>query len=219
MSVEWLWLQNNLGWITQLTVSHLYLSVVPILIGLAISLPLGWLAHRYHRLLPAVVAGSSLLYTIPSLAFFVLMPVIAGTQILDPVNVVIALTVYTVALLVRTVADGLDSVPEDAVQAATGMGYNAFQRLIHVQLPVAVPVIGAGLRVAVVSNVSIVAIAVLVGIPQLGSLFLSGLQLRQFLPVVLGIVLCALIALLLDGIVQLSIRWLTPWSARTGAAA
>jgi len=218
VNIEVLWLQNNLGWIVQLTLSHLYLSVIPILIGLAISLPLGWLAHRFHGFLPVVVAGSSLLYTIPSLAFFVLMPVLIGTKILDPVNVVIALTVYTVALLVRTVADGLDSVPEDAVQAATGMGYNAFQRLVHVQLPVAVPVIGAGLRVAVVSNVSIVAIAVLVGIPQLGSLFLSGLQLRQFLPVVLGIVLCALIALLLDGIIQVSIRRLTPWATRDGAA-
>lgn len=209
-----LWLQNNIVWVVQLTIDHLYLSIVPVLIGLAISLPLGWLAYRFHRFLPVVVISSSVLYTIPSLAFFVLMPLITGAQILDPINVIIALTVYTVALLVRTVTDGLESVPEEAVQAATGMGYTSFQRLIHVQLPVAVPVIGAGLRVAVVSNVSVVAIAVLIGIPQLGSLFMTGLQLRQFVPVVLGIILATLIAVLLDWIVQLLIRRMTPWSPK-----
>jgi osmoprotectant transport system permease protein len=218
MNTQLLWLQNNLGWIRDLILYHLYLSVVPVIVGLAISLVLGWLAHHYHRFLPVVVAGSALLYTIPSLAFFVLMPVIIGTRILDPINVVIALTLYTVALLVRTVVDGLESVPEDAVQAATGMGYTAFQRLVHVQLPVAVPVIGAGLRVAVVANVSGVSIAALIGIPQLGSLFTYGFQLFQYLPVILGIVLSALIALVLDWLVRASTRRLTPWSPKKAVA-
>ncbi|QNE36732.1 ABC transporter permease [Leifsonia shinshuensis] len=218
MNSQLAWLQNNLAWIGELTVSHLYLSIIPVIIGLAIALPIGWLAHRYRAVLPVIVAGSSLLYTIPSLAFFVLMPVIIGTKILDPLNVVIALTVYTIALLVRVVADGLGSVPEEAVQAATGMGYTPVQRLLRVQLPVAVPVIGAGLRVAVVANVSVVSMAALIGIPQLGSLFTYGLQVFQMLPVIIGILLSAVLALGLDLLVQGSIRGLTPWNRRMRGA-
>jgi osmoprotectant transport system permease protein len=136
-----------------------------------------------------------------------------GTRILDPLNVVVALTIYALALLVRTVSDGLESVSPDVVQAANAMGYRPMHRLLLVELPLAVPVIAAGLRVAVVSNVSIVSVAALVGTPQLGLLFTQGLQLRFLTPIIAGIILCIVLAVLLDGIVLFIARRLTPWQA------
>ena len=195
--------------------SHTWLSVLPVVIGLAVSLPVGWLARRYRWVYPPVVSVTGLLYTIPSLALFVVMPTLLGTRILDPVNVVIALTIYTVALLVRVVADGLGAVPADVMQSATAMGLTRFQRLRMVELPLAVTVIAAGLRVATVANVSLVAIAATIGIPQLGQLFVTGFQLSvngpYYPPIVLGIVLCVVLALLLDGLIVLGARLVTPW--------
>lgn len=195
--------------------SHAWLSVLPVVLGLALSLPIGWLARRYRWVYPPVVSVTGLLYTIPSLALFVVMPSLLGTRILDPVNVVAALTVYTVALLVRVVADGLAAVPDDVAQAATAMGLTRLQRLRSVDLPLAVPVIAAGLRVATVANVSLVAIAGTIGIPELGQLFITGFQLSvngpYYPPIVLGIVLCVVLALLLDGLIIVGARLLTPW--------
>ncbi len=136
---------------------------------------------------------AGLLYTIPSIALFVVLPAILGTRILDPLNVVVALTLYTLALLVRVVADALDSVPPLVVQSASAMGYRPLRSLITVQLPLAIPVIGAGLRVAAVSNVSLVSVAALLGIPQLGQLFTAGFQLDFYTPIIAGIVLCLLV--------------------------
>ena len=163
--------------ILELARRHARLSALPLLLGLIIALPLGWLAHRYRWLYPPMVTIAGLLYTIPSLALFIVLPGLLGTKILDPINVVVALTIYTVALLVRVVADGLAAVPDDVLQAATAMGYRRFGRLIEVELPIAVPVIGAGLRVAAVSNVSLVSVAALIGVPELGLLFTNGFQL------------------------------------------
>lgn len=195
--------------------SHTWLSVLPVVMGLVVSLPVGWLARRYRWVYPPVVSVTGLLYTIPSLALFVVMPTLLGTRILDPVNVVAALTIYTVALLVRVVADGLGAVPDDVMQSATAMGLTRFQRLRMVELPLAVPVIAAGLRVATVANVSLVAIAATIGIPQLGQLFVTGFQLSVngpfYPPIVLGIVLCVVLALLLDGLIVLGARLVTPW--------
>jgi osmoprotectant transport system permease protein len=194
---------------------HVWLSVLPVVLGLAISLPLGYLSRRYRWVYPPVVSVTGLLYTIPSLALFVVMPTLLGTRILDPVNVVAALTVYTVALLVRVVADGLGAVPDEVVQSATAMGLTRFQRLRGIELPLAVPVIAAGLRVATVANVSLVAIAGTIGIPELGQLFITGFQLSvngpYYPPILLGIVLCVLLALVLDGLIVLGARLLTPW--------
>lgn len=201
--------------------AHTWLSVLPVVIGLLVAFPIGWLARRYRWAYPPVVSLSGLLYTIPSLALFVVMPTLLGTQILDPLNVVAALTLYTVALLVRVVADGLAAVPDDAVQAATAMGFTRLQRLRTVELPLAVPVIAAGLRVAMVANVSLVAIAATIGIPQLGQLFITGFQLSvtgpYYPPIVLGIVLCVGLALLLDRLIVLGARLVTPWQRVTAA--
>jgi osmoprotectant transport system permease protein len=191
--------------------NHVWLSALPVLLGLIIALPLGWLANRYRWLYAPLISVAGLLYTIPSIALFVVLPGLLGTQVLDPINVAVALTIYTVALLVRVVADGLASVPDDVAQAATAMGYKRFQRLLAVELPIAVPVIAAGLRVASVSNVSLVAVAATIGVPELGQLFTNGFQLSYFAPILIGILLCVALALVFDTVIVLATRALTPW--------
>jgi len=208
------WILDHLDDIWDYTLQHAWLAGLPLLLGLAIALPLGWLARRWSWAYTPVVAGTGLLYTIPSLALFILMPLILGTRILDPVNVIVAMTVYTVALLTRTVADALGAVPDDVIAAATAMGLGPLRRLLTVELPLAVPVVAAGLRVAAVSNVSIVSVAALIGVPQLGSLFTDGFY-RDFLaPIFAGLVASILLALLFDVVIILIARLLTPW-ART----
>lgn len=212
------WLRDHLSEVLSLTGQHVYLAGFPLLLGLLIALPLGWLASRYRVLYPFLIIGTGLLYTIPSLALFILLPLLLGTKILDSNNVVIAMTIYTVALLVRTVADGLGSVPDAVNQSATAMGYKRVRRFMSVELPLAVPVISAGLRVAAVSNVSIVSVAALIGVSQLGSLFTDGMN-RSFLdPIVVGVVACVLLALLFDVLILGATRLVTPW-LRAGKAA
>jgi osmoprotectant transport system permease protein len=219
------WILDHLDDIGEFTLQHAWLAGLPLLLGLAIALPLGWLARRWSWAYTPLVVGTGLLYTIPSLALFILMPLFLPTNILDPLNVVVAMTVYTVALLTRTVADGLGAVPDDVVAAATAMGLRRVRRLLMVELPLAVPVIAAGMRVAAVSNVSIVSVAALIGVPQLGSLFTDGFY-RDFLdPIVAGVVASVLLALLFDLVIIGVARVLTPWtrtarsSSGQGAAA
>jgi osmoprotectant transport system permease protein len=194
---------------------HVYLSVLPVIVGLIISLPLGYIARRYRWSYPPIISITGLLYTIPSIALFVIVPPVFGLKSLDPKQVPIALTIYSIALLTRVVADGLASVSEEIQLAATAMGFGRLRRLIGVELPIAVPVIAAGLRVAVVSNVSLVAVAGTIGVDNLGRLFDIGKQLSTpdpyYPPIVLGIVACVLLALVLDAIVVLGNRMLTPW--------
>ena len=211
------WFRDHLGEVLDLAVRHVYLAGVPLILGLLIALPLGWLARRYKGLYPVLIIGTGLLYTIPSLALFIMLPLLLGTRVLNPANVLIAMTIYTVALLVRTVADGLGAVPDAVNQSATAMGYKRGRRFMSVELPLAVPVISAGLRVASVSNVSIVSVAALIGVQQLGSLFTDGFN-RAFLdPIIVGVVACVLLALLFDGAILGVTRLLTPWQ-RAGKA-
>jgi len=205
------WFLDHLGDVLDLTVRHIYLAGVPLILGLLIALPLGWLARRYKALYPVLIIGTGLLYTIPSLALFIMLPLLLGTKVLNPNNVIIAMTIYTVALLVRTVADGLGSVPEAVNQSATAMGYRRGRRFVSVELPLAVPVISAGLRVAAVSNVSIVSVAALIGVAQLGSLFTDGFS-RDFMdPIIVGVIACVLLALLFDATILALTRLATPW--------
>lgn len=204
-------LGQDLGWLW----AHTWLSVVPVVIGLVLALPLGWLARRYKALYAPMMTVTGLLYTIPSIALFVLIPPVLGLDPLTPLQVPIALTLYSVALLVRVVADGLAAVSDDTLQAATAIGFTPLGRFFKVELPIAVPVITAGLRVAVVANVSIVAIAGTIGMANLGALFDQGFKLSTngpyYPPIVLGIVLCVVLALVLDALVILLGRMLTPW--------
>ncbi len=194
---------------------HTWLSVVPVVVGLLLALPLGWLSRRYGWIYPPMMSITGLLYTVPSIALFVLIPPLLGLDPLSPLQVPIALSIYSVALLVRVVADGLGAVSEETLQAATALGYRPLGRFFRVELPIAVPVITAGLRVAIVANVSIVAVAGTIGFDNLGRLFDTGFKLSTdkpyYPPIVLGIVLCVLLALVLDALVLLVNRLLTPW--------
>ncbi len=196
--LHWLW-------------TNAWMAGLPLLVGLTIALPIGYLASRYKWVYPPVVTLAGLLYTIPSLALFIVLPGLLGTKILDAINVAVALTVYTVALLVRVVADALNAVPPDASNAATAMGYTRRQRLFGVELPLAVPVVAAGLRVAAVSNVSLVSVASVIGVPQLGSLFTEGFQSSSYAPILLGLILVVVLALVFDGVILFGARLLTPW--------
>ncbi|MFC5949632.1 ABC transporter permease [Pseudonocardia lutea] len=214
----WDWIPRNLGMLGGLLGEHVVLALVPVLIGLVLAVPIGWAANRNRTLRGVLVPAASVLYTIPSLALFIVLPAIIGTRILDPLNVVVALTIYTVALLVRSVADALGAVPSLVVAAATAMGYRPGRRFVSVELPLAVPVLIAGLRVAAVSNISLVSVGALIGVGGLGQLFTDGYQRNFPLEILTGIVLILLLALVVDGLLVLVGRVTTPW-ARAGANA
>jgi osmoprotectant transport system permease protein len=211
------WLLANLPLVGSLTLEHLAFALPPVVLGLLLAVPLGWLANRTKigRTLTINVAG--LLYTIPSLALLVLLPPFLGTRILDRANVYVALTVYTVALLVRTVADALTAVPPVVVNSATAMGYTPLRRFAAVELPLAVPVVVAGLRVAAVSSISLVTVGALIGFGGLGKMFTDGFQRDIPAEILTGIVLVLLLAVVVDGLLLFLGRLVTPWD-RVGAA-
>jgi osmoprotectant transport system permease protein len=206
------WVGDNLGLIWDQLSEHLYLAILPVLLGLLISVPLGYVATRYSWLANPLIALGGVLYSLPSIALFIVLPAILGTQVLSRINIVVALTIYTVSLLIRNVIDGLRSVPPDVRQAAIAVGFAPARRLLTIDLPIAVPVIFAGLRVVTVANISMVSVGAVIGIGGLGELFTLGFQ-RDFLtPVVVGVVLSLLLALVADLVIVALQRVLTPWA-------
>ena len=206
------WFLANSGMVLERAGQHLVLALIPMVLGLVISIPLAQLARIHPALRSVVVTVSSLLYTIPSLALFIILPSILATRILDPINVIVALTIYAVALLVRAALDAFDSVEEDLRQAAIAMGYRPWLRFAQIDLPLSLPVLFAGLRVVSVSNISLVSVAALLGVGNLGMLFTDGLQRNFVTEVVVGIIAILLLALLMDAILVLLERLLTPWT-------
>ncbi|MHC1559389.1 ABC transporter permease [Actinomycetospora sp. C-140] len=201
----------------ELVVDHVLLAVVPVLLGLVIALPLGWWAHRSRAARRVLVPLSGALYTIPSLALIVFIPVLLATPILSPVNVLVTLTIYAVALLVRSVAEALDSVADTVTTAALAVGYRPTGLLLGVQLPLAVPVLTAGVRVASVTTFSMVTVGALVGVQSLGTLMTDGFQQDYTAMVVTGIVGSIALAFVFDALWLGLGRALTPWSrARAG---
>jgi osmoprotectant transport system permease protein len=205
------WVLGNLDMIGALTLQHLGFALPPVIIGLVLAIPLGWLANRTSTGRTIVINLAGLLYTVPSLALFVILPAVLGTGILNPVNVVVALTVYTLALLVRTVADALSAVPGMVLDSANAMGYRPLRRFISVELPLSVPVVLAGLRVAAVSSISLVTVGSVIGFGGLGKMFTDGFQRDIPQEIIAGIVLVLVIALVVDALLLLGGRALTPW--------
>ena len=146
MSIDWAWIERNLSMIGSLLVEHVILSLVPVVIAFVISLPLGYLVSKTRRVANLLLAFFGVIYSVPSLALFVLMPLMLGAPILNPVNIIVALAIYSIALLVRSVVDGLRSVPAPVTQSASAVGYGWLRRLFRVEMPLAMPVIFAGLR-------------------------------------------------------------------------
>lgn len=211
------WFLANSGTVFTLAGQHLVLAVVPMVLGLLIAIPLAQLARRSSTLRAVVLTASSLLYTIPSLALFIILPTVIGTRILDPLNVIVALTIYAVALLVRAALDAFDSVDDDLQQAAVAMGFKPLARFLQIDLPLSLPVMFAGLRVVSVSNISLVSVAALLGIGNLGMLFTAGLQRDFVTEVMVGIIAILILALVMDALLVLLERLLTPWARAAGA--
>lgn len=207
---------SNREKVVELLGEHVVLAILPLLIGLGAAVPLGWAAQRRGWLRAPVLGSAGVLYTVPSLALFVIMPSILGTRILDGANVVVALALYTCALLVRPVVDALDAVPGHVVAAATAMGYRPARRFVAVELPMAVPVLAAGVRVASASNISLVSVGAFIGIGGLGQLFTEGFQTRYLAPIVIGIVAILALALAMDLLLVWLRRVGSPW-VRAGA--
>lgn len=211
MNLDWAWIERNLPMIGSLLVEHIVLAVLPVLIAFVVSLPLGFLVHKTKRGANLILAFLGVIYSIPSLALFVMMPLILGTKILDPVNIVVALAIYSTALLVRSVVDGLRAVPPAVRQSATAVGYGWSRRLFKVDFPLAMPVIFAGLRVVTVSNIALVSVAVLVGSGALGKLFDLGFASYFYTPIIIALILMLVLALIFDALILIIQRGTLPW--------
>ena len=192
---------------------HIILSAVPVLIALAISLPVGILSARHRKIYPPVTVVAGLLYTIPSLAFFVILIPILG---IGRLPVMIALTAYSLLILIRNVVTGLDSVPEDTKDAARGMGLTERQILWGVEIPLALPVIVAGVRIATVTVIGIASIAAYVGAGGLGGPIFDGIDRSFNTPIIVGAALVALMAVTADVTLSRLEGYLRPWARKAG---
>lgn len=216
------WIARNLDQIGARLVEHLALSIIPVVVALLIAIPLGYLVSRTGRFASVIITIAGLVYAIPSVALFVVMPLFLGTRILDPINVVVALTVYSLALLLRSVVDGFRSVPPAVRNASVAMGYGRARRVFGVELPLAMPVIFAGLRVVTVSNIALVTVGAVIGMGALGQYFDQGFREGFLTPIIVGIVLILILALLADltilAVQRISLPWLAVTGRRGGAA-
>src|SRR5271156_4803048 len=181
-----------------LTLVHLRLSLLPVLIGLAIAVPLGVVVQRAPFARRLTTATASVVFTVPSLALFVVLPMIIGTRILDEANVIVALTAYTAALLVRTVLEALDAVSAQVRDAAPAVGYPPIKRILKVELPLSIPVLISGLRVVAVTNIAMVSVGSVIGIGGLGTWFTAGYQTNKSDQIVAGMIAVLLLAFVID---------------------
>ena len=210
MSLDWT--RDNLDLIRELTINHVQLAIIPILASFVLAIPLGWLANRNRVLRTVVVTGGSLFYTIPSLPLFVILPTIIPTRVLDDTNLVVALTIYGVAIMARSAADALASVDKSTIDASTAVGYSTSARFFRVELPLAGPVLLAGIRVVSVSTIALVSVGVIIGSANLGYFFQNGKQRGILEEVVVGILISLLLALVFDVIIVTLGRVLMPWN-------
>ncbi|GAA1830081.1 ABC transporter permease [Actinomadura chokoriensis] len=216
MDIDWGWIGEHTDSLGEHAVLHLRLALLPVLFGLLISLPLGVACRRWGWLYPPALTVANIMYAIPSLALFMLFIDYTG---LNPSTVMIPLTLYSLSVLVPNVVDGLASVSDPVRQAATAMGFGPLRRLLQVELPIAVPIVIAGTRVAAVSSISLVAVGQLIGQGGLGADIIRGYQLQFQTQIVAATALIILLALATDAILVLVQRVLTPWARARGASA
>lgn len=206
------WVANNISQITDLFFRHVAIAVPAILAAMVLSVPIGWAASRRRRLGAPLVSGLELLYSIPSLALFVLVPAIFAVGIRSYVNILIVLSVYGVAVLVRTSAEAFASVPTAVRDAAAAAGLSAWTRFWTVDLPLSMPVYVAGVRVMAVSTISLATVGSVIGIQSLGTLFTDGFQRGLVEEVMCGLVLTVVLAVVADAAIVMVGRLLTPWT-------
>src|SRR6267378_5555604 len=207
--IRWSWISGHVPVIRDALAQHIELTVIAVVIGLLIAVPLGLLAWRQRLLRGPIFSVTGILYTIPSLALFAILIPFTGLTFL---TAEIGLVSYTLLILIRNIVVGMDAVPPDVREAARGMGYRPLAELLRVDLPLAVPAIMAGIRIATVTTIGLVTVTALIGEGGLGSLIYDGL-LRDFkTPLVVGTVLCVALAVLSDlGLAGLQ-RVVTPWA-------
>ena len=205
----WQYVADRREQIADATVQHLWITVAAVLLGVALALPLALLARRHARLESGVLGLTSGLYTIPSLALFPLLVPFTG---LSATTVVIGLALYALTILVRAMLEGFRAVPDDVVESATGLGYGPRKMLLRIELPLALPVMLAGLRVATVSTVALTTVGSLVAFGGLGNLIADGVNSNFRAELLTAAVLCVVLALLLDVLIVIAQRLLTPWT-------
>jgi len=194
--------------LTAATVEHLRITIISVIIGALLALPLALVARRIHRLRATILGTATAIYTIPSLALFSLLLPFTG---LTETTVIVGLVLYSLTVLVRAVLAGLDGVPEEVRGAGRGMGYSPNGLLWRVEMPLALPVLIGGLRIATVSTVALTTIGTIVGSGGLGDLIQTGLQSNFKAQVLTASVLCVVIALVLDVVLLGTQRFLMPW--------
>jgi osmoprotectant transport system permease protein len=207
--MNWGWLDRNLDVVLEDLQEHIEIALIALVLGMLVAFPLGLIAYRWRSVYGPILALTQILYTVPSLALFVLLINLTG---LGPEPVIIGLTIYSLVILVRNLVEGLRSVPREVVDAATAMGYRQTRRLFAVELPIALPAIVAGLRVAAVSNISLVSVGALIGTGGLGQLFIHGFQIDNPIEIWTGIVATLLLAVVVDLLIVGGGRLLTPWT-------
>jgi osmoprotectant transport system permease protein len=207
--IDWGWVGEHLDEVWSRFLEHVELTVLAVVIGFVLSLPIAVFCHRHRVAYAPVTWVAGLLYTIPSLALFVLLIPITG---LSTTTSEIGLVSYTLLLLIRGVVVGLDSVPDDAKEAARGMGYTDRQLLWRVEMPLALPVIVAAIRIATVTTVGLVTVTALIGKGGEGHFILLGLRTFFSTATYVGAILSVVIAVLFDGLLLLTQRRLTPWA-------
>jgi osmoprotectant transport system permease protein len=215
--IEWDWLSENF-WedIFPAIQGHMYLSFVSVAIALAISLPVGVLAARYRKIYPPVTFVTGILYSIPSLALFSILISVPGI-VIGPTPVIIALVAYSLLILIRNVVAGIDSVPAETIDAARGMGLTNRQILFGVELPLALPVIVAGIRIATVTIIGIATIGAYISGGGLGKLIFDGINRNFPTMIIAGAVLATALAILADLLLLALERYLRPWARRRRA--
>ncbi len=206
--LDWAWISTNLDTIWEQFQEHVILTVLPVGFGFLIAFPMALVAVRWPKLYSPLLGMTGVLFSIPTLALFVVMIPFTG---LSRATAIIPLTLYTLLILVRNTVEGLASVPSDVSESAEAMGYRRTRRLFKIELPLALPVIVAGLRIATVNTIAYVAITSLIGQGGLGRLMLDGFQ-RQFpTPLIVGLTLAVAFAVATDlGLLSIE-RALTPW--------
>ena len=209
---EWIcvqYLQDRQSELVDATVEHIWITVVSVLLGVVVAFPLALIARRLPRLESTILGVSTGIYTIPSLALFPLLVPFTG---LTATTVIIGLALYALTVLVRSMLEGFRAVPADVVESATGLGYGATRLLVKVELPLALPVIMAGLRVATVSTVALTTVGSLVAYGGLGNLIKDGVLTNFRAELLTAAVLCVVLAVLLDAVLVVAQWLLTPWT-------
>jgi osmoprotectant transport system permease protein len=207
--VRWDWVADHTDRILGDLGQHVVLTLIAVGVGFLLAIPIGVLAWRYRGSRAPVLAVGGALYTIPSLALFALLVPWTGLTVL---TAEIGLIAYTLLILVRNIVVGLDGVPGEVRDAAAGMGYRPFRQLVRVELPLALPVIVAGVRIATVTTIGLVTITFLLGQGGLGELLEDGLTRDFRTPLIVGAVLSVALAVVCDMLLAMMQRMLTPWA-------